>query len=485
MTLDQQLVARLEKVKALPSPPRVAMRILEAARNPDVRLAEVADVVTSDPVITAKIMRTANSAAYARRGSCTTLRQALMMLGLDATLIIALSFSLVMNLRRDRLGGLDHEWYWRRSLLAATAARALGRALGRHDCEALFLSALLQDIGMLALDRLDQETYAGADGRQRDHDGVSALEVARLGHDHAAVGAWLMQRWQLPQPVVDAIAASHDPLGANHDDFARCVGLSGPLADVWLASDWSCSFRELVRLAVDSVGINHVQLGMVLDDLRLQIPETEAMFEKDLIDPAEEFTALEEARELLMTRGVEGFLREHEPQPRKTAAAVMLLNLDNREELVAALGREDAVRGHSGRAALVAARIEGLGELRASQGAETAARLLREAALAMLDNAGARVVGQCSDCELALWLADASADAAVLATRRIESAFTAALASLTGNRPIDVSLTLGVAMLEPETSHDIESLLDRATAALGHEPLKAGARVATATAPMR
>lgn len=484
MTLEQNLAARLEKLKALPSPPRVAMRILAAARDPDVRLAEVADVVTADPVITAKIMRTANSAAYARPGGCTTLRQALLLLGLDATLVIALSFSLVMGLRRDRTEGLDHELYWRRSLLAATAARALGRALGRHDCEALFLAALLQDIGMLALDRLEGDTYAGASGRQRDHRGIADYERGVVGTDHAAVGAWLMQRWGLPMPVVEAIAASHAPLEQEQDAFAGCVALSGPMADVWLASDWSYSFRELVELAVAGLGLNHVQLGMVLDDLRSQIPETEAMFEKDLIDPAEEFTALEEARELLMSLGVEGFLKAtaRVKPPGATDAPVTLLRMHHRDELIEALQREAGeAREAAQPAALVVARLDGLDAVRADHGVEGAERVVREAALAMLDNGGARVVGQSADDELALWLANIGDDGVNLAVRRMERTFAEALAALTGSELPQVALHIGVASLACVDETRIEAMLSRARATLGPraESARAGAAQAS------
>ncbi|MBT8144766.1 MAG: HDOD domain-containing protein, partial [Gammaproteobacteria bacterium] len=102
MHISPQLAQRLEKIKGLPSPPRVAMRIIDVANDPNTSLSQVADVITSDPVIAAKVMRMANSALYARPGGCNTLRQALVLLGLDATLIVALSFSLALGLRRDR-----------------------------------------------------------------------------------------------------------------------------------------------------------------------------------------------------------------------------------------------------------------------------------------------------------------------------------------------------------------------------------------------
>jgi len=309
VSINKALLRKLEKVKALPSPPRVALKIIEAARDPDISLASVAKVVTSDPVITAKIMRMANSAAYARPG-CATLRRALLTLGLDATLIIALSFSLVISLRRDKTAGLDHEFYWRRSLLSATAASAMAKALNRTDSEALFLGGLLQDIGMLALDKCDPDLYANAADLQRDHKALARFEAERLECTHADVSAWLLTRWQLPEMLIEAVASSESPNNPDDDEFTRCVAFSGPLADVWLAADWTCAFRDLVAMAVETLGLDEVRLSMVLDELRSRVPESEAMFEKDLITPVFGITAMEEARELLMERGVESIVAE-------------------------------------------------------------------------------------------------------------------------------------------------------------------------------
>ena len=208
---------------------------------------------------------------------------------------MALSFSLVISLKRDKTAGLNHEYYWRRSLLAATAASALGRALNRTDREALFLAALLQDIGMLALDKADPGLYTDAGDLQRNHNALADYEKSQLQCTHADVGEWLLKRWKLPQPLYQAVAVSHQPCATPSDEFARCVALSGPLADVWLASDWALSFRELVGIAVDSLDLDDHQLGVVLDELRDRIPETEAMFEKDLLAPVAGFAALEEA----------------------------------------------------------------------------------------------------------------------------------------------------------------------------------------------
>lgn len=154
--LEQRLKAQVD----FPSPPQVAVQIIALARDPDIEMAKVAAAVGRDPAMTAKILRIANSAFYAQRRPSQNLRQALVIIGLNAALTLALSFSLVSSMRALRPAGIDYSRFWRRSLLAATAARAFSESAKISHAEDIFLAALLQDMGVLALDRAARDFYA-------------------------------------------------------------------------------------------------------------------------------------------------------------------------------------------------------------------------------------------------------------------------------------------------------------------------------------
>ena len=106
------------------------MRILDLSQDPDVDIGKVADVVSMDPALTAKILRIANSPIYAIRRKTENLRQAIMLLGLNGTLTMALSFSLAASMHNNARQGFDYNLFWRRSLAAATCARRLSVAAG-------------------------------------------------------------------------------------------------------------------------------------------------------------------------------------------------------------------------------------------------------------------------------------------------------------------------------------------------------------------
>ena len=111
----------------------------------------IAQAIARDPATTAKLLRLANSASFAGRGRVGTLSRAIALVGTQATMTTALSFSLVRARRRSDEHGFDHPGFWRRSLFSAIAGRILGELHGL-DLEESFLACLLQDFGMLALD---------------------------------------------------------------------------------------------------------------------------------------------------------------------------------------------------------------------------------------------------------------------------------------------------------------------------------------------
>src|SRR5712675_2690381 len=209
LRVNPEIEARLRRTVNFPSPPGVATHIIELAQDPDIEMGKVAKALSMDSALSTKILRIANSALYAQRRKSENLRQSLIVLGLNATLTLALSFSLVKSLRGGKPNGVNHPLYWRRALLGASAARALGEATGQTLLEELFLAGLLQDIGMLALDKAMPDLYRDTGELQKNHRELAAHERKRIGVDHADVGVWLMQQWNLPERLSNAIGGSH------------------------------------------------------------------------------------------------------------------------------------------------------------------------------------------------------------------------------------------------------------------------------------
>src|SRR5476649_1766749 len=92
LCVNPEIEAHLRKTVNFPSPPGVATHIIELAQDPDIEMGNVAKALSMDSALSTKVLRIANSPLYAQRRKSENLRQALVVLGLNATLTLALSF---------------------------------------------------------------------------------------------------------------------------------------------------------------------------------------------------------------------------------------------------------------------------------------------------------------------------------------------------------------------------------------------------------
>ena len=339
--LSQDFENRLKAQVDFPSPSRVATEIIALARDPDIEMAKVAQAVGRDPAMTAKILRIANSAFYAQRRPSQNLRQALVIIGLNAALTLALSFSLVNSMRALRPVGIDYPRFWRRALLAATAARTFAESVKVGHAEDIFLAALLQDMAVLAIDRASRDFYAKLQQPSSHADWV-AYEVAQLGRDHAGYSELLLKAWNLPPRICTTVGASHEPqkLNATTDEgrFARCVALGSDLAEAVVATDRAGRVAALAQRADKLLGMNNETFHEVVTRLLNLIPETEALYETSILEADDAENLMAEARELLAVRNLHAL---QEVTQLQATTSVLLTRTEEAEDS----SRRDALTG--------------------------------------------------------------------------------------------------------------------------------------------
>ncbi|MDB6086509.1 MAG: hypothetical protein JWN43_4390, partial [Gammaproteobacteria bacterium] len=313
----EELYEKLKLAVNFPSPPAVAQQIIALAGDPDIDIVKVAAVMSKDPGLTAKVLRIANSPLYAnqrtseKQRKSENLRQALVVLGLNAATTLALSFSLVGTYKSVKASGMDYTRFWRRTVLAASAARAFGELKRVDALEDVFLASLLQDIAVLAIDRVQPDFYRDMP-TPGTHARLVAHELQRLGVDHAALGAWLLGFWKLPQALCSMVALSHAPDTAPDSQSglsARCVALGSDCAELLLGERTSAELAELTAHAASWLGIAPDAVGEALARIVAQIPEIEELFDTTLLAPDTCHAILEQAHELLMIRNLQSLQR--------------------------------------------------------------------------------------------------------------------------------------------------------------------------------
>ena len=339
------------------------MQILELCRSEQVSFGEIAVLVSRDPALSAKVLQVVNSPFYGMRRDITTLSHACGLLGIRAICALALSFSLVSDLQERQKGSFDYTNFWRRSLISAVAARALGSSTNVPNQEELFLVALLQDIGMLALDKIIPDLYSRmliqADN---DHGQVQELEQQHLGCDHSDLSVYLAGRWNLPDAFVTAFRHSHETkpeVLLELEMGTRCAVLSGDLTDIWLGEKNLDAFCEASMKAQTVLDMPPETLEGVLAKVGDALPDLSTVFEVDLGSPEETNAVLEQAKEALLALSLETM---QEAQRTKVTTDILesenrtlkqqvdrdpLTELYNRYFLEEALANEFEKAGHS------------------------------------------------------------------------------------------------------------------------------------------
>ena len=342
MPLIDEFEARIKGQVDLPSPSRVAREVIELAGNPDIEVAKVANAISCDPAMAAKLLRIANSAFYAQRRPSQNIRQALVIIGLNAALTLALSFSLVSTLRGCKPNGIDYKRYWRRSLLAATGSRAFAEQACKGQDEDAFLVGLLQDVAILAIDRCSEGFYTDLPS-QATHNLVIEHERKKLdGRDHAYFGALLLRTWKLPESICSSVERSHNIRSNDaqtpEGKLACCCGLGSLLADAVLGSGNTALLAEAARAADTFLGIRGQQFTDIVARLVKLIPEAEELYETSILDAADAEILMAQARELMTVRNLHAL---RDVQALQETASVLM----NRTEELEDAARRDALTG--------------------------------------------------------------------------------------------------------------------------------------------
>ncbi|HPF26157.1 MAG TPA: HDOD domain-containing protein [Steroidobacteraceae bacterium] len=292
----------------LPSPPAIAQNIIALTSSPDVDIAQIAVAISKDPGLTAKILRVANSSMYSRGRTSHNLRQALQLLGLRATTTLALSFSLIGTYNGGKGTGVDYPGFWRRAILAAAAARLLANRAAHVGVDEVFLGALLQDLAVLAIDRVQPDFYATLPV-PASHTQLLQYECQALGVDHAHLTAWLLRHWKLPEALCAAVEASHDPTmlapESPHGAAARCIALGSECAEALLAGERQTDWPQLAGHTREWLNLGPETLAEVMSALVAEIPETEILFDTTLLEPHSAQAIVEQAQELLTLRNLQ------------------------------------------------------------------------------------------------------------------------------------------------------------------------------------
>jgi putative nucleotidyltransferase with HDIG domain len=189
-------------------------RIDTVLARPSASTEQIADSLASDPGLSARMLKLANSPMFGLMARVDSLPKAVHLIGTRQLRELALAatvIDMVSNGRRERVEG-----FLRHAMAVALHARAIAGLRRESNVERFFVAGLLHDLGSLAMELAAPDLVAETRRRaSATPEPVELSEAAVFGYDHAAVGAAIVERWRLPAPLREAVGCHHAPMRAN------------------------------------------------------------------------------------------------------------------------------------------------------------------------------------------------------------------------------------------------------------------------------
>ena len=266
----RKIKALVNHIYELPTLPTTVARLLELIDNPRSTAYELGQMISEDQVLTAHVLKLANSAYYGFSRRIKTIPLAVVVLGYETLKNVLLTISIIDRFSRQMNGlQFDFSLFWDHTLATAIASRILAKDAGYQLTGEAFVAGLLHDLGKLILSQYMSEEFSKIYRLSfQNREPMYNMEKKMLkGVTHAEVGAWLAERWNLPGTLVQAIRYHHEPMQAPVASPLACIVHMGNYfarkQQIGFSGD--VSFPVLSQGIWESIGRDHGRIGIFAD----------------------------------------------------------------------------------------------------------------------------------------------------------------------------------------------------------------------------
>lgn len=244
--------ALIEGTSELPTIPVVATKVLELLDKPDVELDEVADLILTDQIMAARVIKIVNSPLYRAAQEIRSVKRALIYLGFRHIRELALTCSF-LEVFQGKNGVFNIRTFWEHSFGVGVVSKLIAQRARFPDVEKAYLGGIIHDIGEVffsyylrdqfqeVLDALKGEAYKLVDAEEK-----------YFGTTHCEIGEIIARNWNFPADYCEVVSLHHDPkLAVVNPTLTAIVNLA----------DLFCSVRQLDYEGKEWVSFNLAEEG--------------------------------------------------------------------------------------------------------------------------------------------------------------------------------------------------------------------------------
>lgn len=200
-----------KSVKTLPTLPPVVQKVLSSINDPKVGAKQLAEIITSDQAITARVLKLVNSSFFGLRGKVSNIHHAVTLLGFSTIRQILLGVSICKNFKGlNVLDKFSGESFWMHSIATAILSRNLSKLDIKVEPDIAYTVGLIHDIGKLLFLQYHEEDFIKALLKAKgENKPLYEAEKEVFEVDHCDVGNWLLKKWGLPRESRRALKNHH------------------------------------------------------------------------------------------------------------------------------------------------------------------------------------------------------------------------------------------------------------------------------------
>jgi HD-like signal output (HDOD) protein len=278
---QQAVGALLGHVRDVATLPSIAIEVNRLADDPMTSTNALVDLISHDQALTARVIRVANSALFGCQGTIGSLDRAVFVLGSKAVRNIAIAASLSTLFRGvSAQSPVSPADLWRHALGTAIASGLLARDVAPAITGEAFVAGMLHDVGLTAELQFDRQRFQSVVSTCADGScDLRQAELDTFGATHEDFGSGLLRKWKLPEVLVSAAAAHHEPWHFPIED--RLVPTLVHVAD-WMGSQCGLGFTLDVNTSrtpdddvLSAVGLTMAMVERHLGELSTAVVELE------------------------------------------------------------------------------------------------------------------------------------------------------------------------------------------------------------------
>ncbi len=207
----KSLAAAVGLVKRLKPFPAAAQRLLSLTQSSESSAHEIEEAIGADAGLTVRVLENINSAAFGLRVKCASVSHAVILLGFKEMQQLAAGLAVLDTYADDSREG---EWLRDHAVLVAAVSQRISLQRSYLRGSPAYTCGLLHDLGKLMLLQVEDRKYRGLLRRARGANETHTIELAERGYDHAVLAGYLLEQWQVPEPVPTVVALHHQPAAA-------------------------------------------------------------------------------------------------------------------------------------------------------------------------------------------------------------------------------------------------------------------------------